>query len=81
VVVPPVLSNVTTRIALRTQSPEDSQTIIDRQEAANIPKALPGRALARSESTLLVEFQAAHGGAAYVPENRMSPVSLTAFEV
>ena len=48
VVVPKVRSNVNARIALRTLSADDSVTIIDRPDATRIPRALPGRAMARA---------------------------------
>lgn len=79
VVVPQVRGNVNARIALRTVSPEDSLTIIDRPEAARIPRALPGRALVSLDGNRLIEFQTAHSGAPFVPHDQLPPVTVAPF--
>ncbi|WFE59216.1 FtsK/SpoIIIE domain-containing protein [Micromonospora sp. WMMD712] len=80
VVVPKVRANVNARIALRTLSPDDSMTIIDRPEATRIPRALPGRAMVTLEGGSLVEFQTAYAGARYMPQNtgrvRLTPLTI-----
>ncbi|WUH93315.1 FtsK/SpoIIIE domain-containing protein [Streptomyces sp. NBC_00433] len=81
VVVPKVRANVTARIALRTLASEESETIIDRPEAARIPRSIPGRALARLEGSTLLEFQTAHSGAPYVPRSADEALVLTDFGI
>ena len=80
VVVPQVRGNVNARIALRTPSADESQTIIDRPEAAHIPQDFPGRALMTLGSGL-IEFQTAFSGARYVPEDRQARVTVTDFDI
>jgi S-DNA-T family DNA segregation ATPase FtsK/SpoIIIE len=81
VVVPQVRGNVNARIALRTPSPDESQTIIDRPEAAHIPHNFPGRALMTLGSNRLVELQTAFSGAAFIPEDKQSRVLVAPFDV
>jgi len=80
VVVPKVRANVTLRIALRTLTGDDSQTIIERPDAGRVPRSLPGRALARFEGNTLVEFQTAFSGARYRPAAEHTPVVLREFD-
>ncbi len=81
VVVPQVRGNVNARIALRTPSPDESQTIIDRPEAAHIPHNFPGRALMTLGGNRLVEFQTAFSGATFIPEDKQSRVLVAPFDV
>jgi S-DNA-T family DNA segregation ATPase FtsK/SpoIIIE len=81
VVVPQVRGNVNARIALRTPSPEESQTIIDRPEAAHIPQDFQGRALMTLGGNRLVEFQTAFSGAPFIPEDRQACVLVTRFDI
>lgn len=81
VVVPQVRGNVNARIALRTPSPDESLTIIDRPEAAHIPQNFPGRALMTLGGNRLVEFQTAFGGAPYIAAGTQALVAVTPFRV
>jgi S-DNA-T family DNA segregation ATPase FtsK/SpoIIIE len=81
VVVPQVRGNVNARIALRTPSPDESQTIIDRPDAAHIPQNFKGRALMTLGGNRLLEFQTAFSGAPYIPEDRQSRVLVEPFVV
>ena len=81
VVVPQVRGNVNARIALRTPSADESQTIIDRPEAAHIPQNFKGRALMTLGGNRLLEFQTAFSGATYIPEDRQSRVVVEPFVV
>lgn len=58
-----VKANVGAKIALRTVDANNSEVIIDAPDAAQIPKALQGRALARLDGGRLVQFQAAYSEA------------------
>jgi hypothetical protein len=55
-----VKANVGAKIALRTVDANNSDVIIDAPDAAQIPKALQGRALARLDGGRLVQFQTAY---------------------
>jgi S-DNA-T family DNA segregation ATPase FtsK/SpoIIIE len=81
VVVPKVRANVTARIALRTLASEDSNTIIDRPDAARIPRSLRGRALLRAEVDALTEFQTAYGGTRYEEREGRRLVGVEEFDV
>lgn len=81
VVAPKVRANVNARIALRTLSPEDSATIIDRPDATRIPRALPGRAMACLEGNNVVEFQTAFAGAPHRGDEARSPITITDFVI
>ena len=54
-----IRANTNLRIALRVQDPADSRDVIDRPDAADLPRRTPGRALARLGPGELVAFQAA----------------------
>ncbi|WP_285247150.1 FtsK/SpoIIIE domain-containing protein [Pseudarthrobacter sp. efr-133-R2A-89] len=58
-----VRANVHASIALQTLSAEESENIIQRPEAAAIPKHLQGRALFRHGTAKILEFQTAYAGA------------------
>lgn len=81
VVVPKVRSNVNARIALRTLSADDSVTIIDRPDATRIPRALPGRAMARLEGNNIIEFQTAYAGTRFADERARAKVGISSFNV
>ena len=54
-----IRANTDLRIALRVQDGADSRDVIDRPDAADLPRHRPGRALARVGSGEVVAFQAA----------------------
>lgn len=81
VVVPQVRANVNARVALRTLSTDDSQTIIERPDAAQIPHDMPGRALLSLGANRLIEFQAGHSGAEYVPKGQQAKVTVSPFGI
>lgn len=57
-----IWANTNLRIALRVGDAEDSIAVIGIQDAAEIDRALPGRAFARTGHGRQLEFQAAFGG-------------------
>ena len=81
IVVPQVRANVNARVALRTLSTDDSQTIIERPDAAQIPHDMPGRALLSLGANRLIEFQAGHSGAEYVPKGQQAMVTVSPFGI
>ncbi|MCK9894404.1 FtsK/SpoIIIE domain-containing protein [Frankia sp. AgB32] len=70
-----IRANTNLRIALRVTDPMESTDVVDTRDAALIPAATPGRALARvaHRSTLL--FQTAYCGAPHRPPTAPPPVS------
>ncbi len=58
-----IRANTNLRIALRIADEADSTDVIDRPDAAHIPKSLPGRAYVRTGHTDVQVVQAAYGGA------------------
>lgn len=62
VVSPEIRANTNLRIALRVQDAADSQDVIESAEAAQISKATPGRALARTGAGSTMPFQAGRIG-------------------
>ncbi|HEX5534919.1 MAG TPA: FtsK/SpoIIIE domain-containing protein [Actinomycetales bacterium] len=57
-----IKANVNLRIALRVRDSADSVDVVDVPEAATISERTPGRALSRTGSSPLVEFQTARVG-------------------
>lgn len=77
-----VKANVGAKIALRTVDANNSDVIIDAPDAAQIPKALQGRALARLEGGRLVQFQAAYSETtAWASRSSEGVLSLSPFVV
>lgn len=66
VVSPEIRANTNLRIALRMTDAQESEDVIDAQDAANISKSTPGRAVVRLGSNSLVPFQSARVGGRYV---------------
>jgi len=62
-----IWANSSFRICLRVERPEDSQEVLKQPDAAGLSKETPGRAYLQVGANPLVEFQAAWGGAPYVP--------------
>jgi S-DNA-T family DNA segregation ATPase FtsK/SpoIIIE len=58
-----IRANTNLRIALRIADEADSTDVIDRPDAAHIPKSLPGRAYVRTGHSDITILQAAFGGA------------------
>jgi len=75
-----IRANTNLRIALRIADEADSNDVLDRPDAAHIPKGLPGRAFVRTGHADVVVVQAAYGGtvsgtSAQMP-TRVSPFTL-----
>ncbi len=62
-----IWANSSFRICLRVERPEDSQEVLKQPDAAGLSKDTPGRAYFQVGANPLAEFQAAWGGAAYIP--------------
>ncbi|WP_422771298.1 FtsK/SpoIIIE domain-containing protein [Plantactinospora sp. WMMC1484] len=84
VVTTDIRANTNLRIALRVTDPMESSDVIDVPDAAMIPVATPGRALARLAHRSTVPFQTGYVGAVYQgadsepPESRpTAPVNAT----
>ena len=60
---PTILANTNLRIALRVTDPSESTDVLDAPDAAFIPRALAGRAIARAEQGSLVQLQSAYSAA------------------
>ncbi len=58
-----IRANTNLRIALRIADEVDSNDVLDRPDAAHIPKGLPGRAYVRTGHSDVTVVQAAYGGA------------------
>lgn len=67
-----IWANSSFRICLRVERPEDSQEVLKQPDAAGLSKDVPGRAYLQVGANPLVEFQAAWGGAPYVPNSNPS---------
>lgn len=73
-----IRANTNLRIALRIADEADSNDVLDRPDAAHIPKGLPGRAFVRTGHTDVVVVQAAYGGAVSGTSGQM-PTRVTPF--
>lgn len=77
-----IRANTNLRIALRVASREESVDVIDQGDAADIPRSIPGRALARIGPNELIPFQSVFVGArASVQERKDVPVGVARFRV
>ncbi|MFN8037436.1 MAG: FtsK/SpoIIIE domain-containing protein [Acidimicrobiia bacterium] len=73
-----IRANMNLRIALRVQNPADSIDVVDVDDAARIPRFLPGRAFVRTGHADLAEVQCAYAGgvrAAAPPLTAPSPAA------
>lgn len=75
-----IRANTNLRIALRIADEVDSNDVLDRPDAAHIPKGLPGRAYVRTGHSDVTVVQAAYGGAisgtSQAMPTRVTPLTL-----
>jgi DNA segregation ATPase FtsK/SpoIIIE, S-DNA-T family len=69
VVSPEIRANTNLRVALRMTDSGESSDVIDVQDAARIPKSVPGRAYARLGHSSIVPFQSARVGGRWTVED------------
>nr|WP_272902352.1 FtsK/SpoIIIE domain-containing protein [Brevibacterium daeguense] len=80
VVSPEIKSNTNLRIALRVTDKTDSTDVIEAQDAAEIPKSLPGRAYARLGHSALIPFQSSRVGGRPRGEAQLDDIELVELE-